>query len=55
MSNMCIKFCKLIAATEPDDKRCLALVKPSNDISTEVHPHYNEVFQRLDCFLSEDI
>ena len=25
------------------------------DIATEIHPHYYLVFQRLDCFLSEDI
>ena len=55
MSNICIIFCKWIAAMEPDDERCLGLMRPSKDIATEIHPHKNEVFQRLDCSLSEDI
>ena len=32
-----------------------SMVKPSKDIKTVIHPHYNEMFQRLVCFLSEDI
>ena len=40
---------------EPGDERCLDLMKSSKDITTEIHSHYNEVFQRLDCSLSEDI
>ena len=40
---------------EPDDERCLDLMRPTKDMATEIHPHYNEVFQRLDCSLSEDI
>ena len=31
---------------EPDDERCLDLMRPSKDIATEIHPHYNEVFQQ---------
>ena len=42
-------------AMEPDDERCLDLMRPTKDMATEIHPHYNEVFQRLDCSLSEDI
>ena len=55
MSNICINFCKWIAAMEPDDESCLDLMRPSKDIATEIHPHYNEVFQRLDCSLSDNI
>ena len=43
---------------EPGDERCLDLMKSSKDIATEIQSHcsdYNEVFQRLDCSLSEDI
>ena len=35
---------------EPDDERCLDLMRPTKDMATEIHPHYNEVFQRLDCW-----
>ena len=49
------KFCKWIAAMEQDDERCLDRMKPSKDIGNEIHPHYNQVFQRIDCSLSEDI
>ena len=57
MLNICINFCKLMAAMEPDNKCCFDQMKPSKDIATEIHPHYNEVmvFQRLDCSLSKDI
>ena len=55
MSNICKNICKWIAAMEPDNERCLDLKRASKDIATEIHPHYNEVFQRLDCSLSEDI
>ena len=47
MSNIFYIFCKWIPAMEPGDERCLDLMKPSKEIATEIHPHYNEVFTWL--------
>ena len=52
MSNIRITFRQWIVAMEPDDDRFLEQCK---DIGKDFHSHYNQVFQQLDCFLSEDI
>ena len=48
-------FRQWITAMEPDDERCLNLLKSSKDIATEIHAHFNCMFQQHDCFLSGDI
>ena len=46
-------LCKLSPVNHGNGaKRFLELCK---DIRNEIHPHYDQVFQRLDCFLFEDI